>query len=397
MGIRSGFALVSASLLLAQVGCSVNVGPGLGEFNQFCSKEKGGQADAHALTSISEPYGLLEIARYQLNNGAGGDSAVGVMGARDAWQEAYQSWGPGGAALATFSPLTVSEAQPLFPAFVLDDPVLRKFVNGVHQSAVEGTEKPSVDLTRSELKHSVMALTAGLGLASDSRVDVTDTDKKTPFFRLAKFYLQSYFVGENGYVNREGTVLKRTEVKDGAITNDHITPIVEILAEAAWDTMLPTPVWVKPKSGGKTPYHNASGKRPTVSVYAEGVGIEIDLEVKADGTKDAITETELKAIRYLSGLAGDQSQIISGMLFRLLGDLELSFVVGGHFSFGDNETFSEMVDTLSEVALRRTAEMGAACLFLRIDTPDVTSLTAAQAAGVEGAAVELLNELQNIQ
>jgi hypothetical protein len=76
-----------------------------------------------------------------------------------------------------------------------------------------------------------------------------------------------------------------------------------------------------------------------------------------DGThKCGISEGETGTISFLGTRAGTGAQALGGVVFRTFGGLELSYVFGGHFSIGNNETLGKVVDTLLEVITRRAVE-----------------------------------------
>ncbi len=91
---------------------------------------------------------------------------------------------------------------------------------------------------------------------------------------------------------------------------------------------------------------------PTVVTFDPSVAEEIETGSKESG----ITKKELKLINKAAGLAGDRAKLGAGYVVRILGDIELSFVIGGHFSFGDNDTLAKVVETTLEVGARRFAE-----------------------------------------
>jgi len=80
--------------------------------------------------------------------------------------------------------------------------------------------------------------------------------------------------------------------------------------------------------------------------------------IVAEG-QDGINVYELKAIRYLSSLAADQSRLVSGAAYRMFGNLEIGFVIGGDFSFGDNDTLAKVLDTTFVVSSKRIVEAAA--------------------------------------
>jgi len=197
----------------------------------------------------------------------------------------------------------------------------------------------------------------GIGLTDDSAIH-----------KIIKQYLITYYSdSKNGYVDREGAVYKRPEIKT-SIGNDIITAVALIALEGVFDGILNVPVY-KDASGK---FQTAKGVEPTVHKLKFTNAEEI-----VSKGNDGITELELKAIRYLSGLASDQSKALSGLVVRAFGDLEIGFVIGGHFSFGDNDTLAKLLDTIFEVSSKRIVEAGAYKGFSK-PTHGTSELTAAE-------------------
>src|SRR5262249_34003842 len=73
-----------------------------------------------------------------------------------------------------------------------------------------------------------------------------------------------------------------------------------------------------------------------------------------DGLK--LTESEVDAISYLADLGSDESKIVSGWVLREFSNLSISFVIGGSFAVGDNETFGKVVDEFFQSSSRRVIE-----------------------------------------
>ena len=93
----------------------------------------------------------------------------------------------------------------------------------------------------------------------------------------------------------------------------------------------------------------ATGAEPTAAALGHAPR-------RAVGDDQRITKSEAQAIQYFAGLGAEQSKTLAGIAVRLFGDLELSFVIGGHFSFGDNDTLAEVADTFFERSSRRLIE-----------------------------------------
>ena len=131
---------------------------------------------------------------------------------------------------------------------------------------------------------------------------------------------------------------------------------------------LDVPVYVEGEGENKT-YQTKGGREPSVH-RLKRAGEET---IVADG-QDGIDKYELMAIRYLSSLAADQSRLVSGAVYRMFGGLEIGFLVGGDFSFGDNETLANVLDTTFEVSSKRIVEAAAYSGFKRRTDRGIISL-----------------------
>lgn len=266
----------------------------------------------------------------------------------------------------------------IIPEFMLNEPLVKKIVNSSYSSLIEGSES-SIDITNGDIE-SFVAMSAknygaekGLGKSSDSAIH-----------KIIKKYLITYYSdAKNGFIDREGTVYKRPEIKT-SIGNDIITAVALITLEGVFDGILNVPVYID--DAGL--YQTAKGLEPTVHKLNFASPEKIVLK-----GKDGITKFELKAIRYLSGLASDQSKALSGLVVRAFGDLEIGFVIGGHFSFGDNDTLAKLLDTVFEVSSKRIVEAGAYKGFSKL-THGSNGFTTSESMNT--GATELLETIENM-
>lgn len=179
-----------------------------------------------------------------------------------------------------------------------------------------------------------------------------------------KDYYRAYLKGK--FVTRTGKTLAKAEIKNG-IGNDALTGALTVFLEALHDFYLKTPVLVAEaaaenkaapadgKAPGKVYYPGVNDKKPT----GAELGYVDLVSVATDSRACGVTKREAEAIAFLSGLAGEKSAILSGLAIEAFGGLEFSFVVGGHFSVGDNKTLAELVKAFFESLSRRVAERGA--------------------------------------
>lgn len=157
-----------------------------------------------------------------------------------------------------------------------------------------------------------------------------------------------------------------------------------IALEGLFDGILEVSVY----TDGDEQYQTAKGLEPTV----HKLQFARTEKLVPDGT-DGIDGLELKGIRYLSGLASDQSKVLSGLAIRAFGDLEIGFAVGGHFSFGDNDTLAKVLDTIFEVASKRIVEASAYDGFRKLTWADTETLAVGDD---QSRAIQLLQDLDSM-
>lgn len=245
---------------------------------------------------------------------------------------------------------------PVLPEFVREDDAVQKITVALDQ-ALNRRNESRLELSASDIRGLVQCASRSLSAQPAS------TRQDRGFVRRVRTYLFAYYTSDKGYVRRDGTVLKATKV-GRAVTNEQIVPVVSIFVDAVLDEVLK----VRLDSDVKRPYpvlksvdgqSYAVKERPTVSRYqAEKLNESIDMNMVPAGDS-GVTEDEFKGIRFVSGQAAENSEMLSGMAVRALGDIELSFVVGAHFSFGDNDTLARVVDTVVKSTVRGSVEAAA--------------------------------------
>lgn len=146
---------------------------------------------------------------------------------------------------------------------------------------------------------------------------------------IIKSYFKLYYSNENGFVDRNGIKYSMPNITT-SIGNNAITAIAKIVLEGIFDAILENPVYANStcvtkdeKKECTNKYLTAGGEQPSASKLKYVETIEVTMN-KDDDTPGFITEDNINTIQYLSGLAGDQSKILSGMLVREFGGFELS-------------------------------------------------------------------------
>lgn len=209
------------------------------------------------------------------------------------------------------------------------------------------------------------------------------------FMDMLWYYLREYTGGN--FVDHSGGKMGKPQVSGAGIGNETIVGLMTVLLEAVMDYALIVPVFFSEEVDKYTPvpvadphredyyvylykkekdkmkvFFTAENRKPTLASYAEAFHKEGDY-LKQIGPGSKITENELKAIQFVASLSGEQSKALSGLLFRFFGDVEVSFVVGGHFSVGDNDTLARMIEAIVETVSRRVAEKFAYEILMKYD------------------------------
>ena len=203
---------------------------------------------------------------------------------------------------------------------------------------------------------------------SDSKAYLKTDGGTPPLIDVFKFYYTQYIDGK--FVSRFGTSLSKLNVDEG-VSNETISAAIAVFIEALADYALRTPLLVDDEDS----YFLSDGKEPTVAAYDAGNDFKLveKIEIVEDELDDkcSISEREAKAIKYLANLAADKSQGLAGLTVESFGDLEFAFIIGGNFSFGDNETLAEIFKSVFKNVSRRGTERVALEVFSRLDTSEV--------------------------
>jgi hypothetical protein len=217
----------------------------------------------------------------------------------------------------------------------------------------ERTPEPTTEtkLSASDFKNFIKAfseanLSPSANIEDDSIRKSEGTGGPSDLFRT---YYSAFIKGE--FVDRFGTKLSKPEIK-GSIGNDVITATLTVFLEAVADSQLRTPLIYKLNEKKERVYLTSPKAKPTSAGHVE----EILMLTPEQSEMCGITEKEAGVITYLSNLAADKSALVNGVIFESFGGMELSLVIGGRFSIGDNKTLAGVVKTFVETASRRGSE-----------------------------------------
>lgn len=257
------------------------------------------------------------------------------------------------------------------PSYLVNEPLIRKIVITAREALVK-ERTTELDITKDDISSMTRMLNHNFrAMSSDNltKASITAVDSTKETHKRLLSYLSAYYSGEKGFVNREGTVFKRPEIKY-SIGNDVITAVVAISLECLLDSLVHTPVYIIEK-GGETKFQTIGGAQPSFDLYEtrDNKPPVYRTPIVEQGNP-GIEAGELKAIRFLSGLAGDQSKTISGAAYRAIGGVDFGFVLLGKFSFGDNDTLAKILDTAFEIASKRIVEEGAYRGFMKLTSKD---------------------------
>lgn len=168
---------------------------------------------------------------------------------------------------------------------------------------------------------------------------------------LFREYYLKYIKGD--FVTRFGVKLAKPEISE-TIGSATLSGVLSVFLEAIADLSLQTPVLEGKKDGKSIYYPGMSGTKPTAIAFDTPV-VPIEALIE-DSTLCGLTVKEAEAVAWLANLAEDKSAIVSGMALESLGGVELSVVIGGHFSIGDNETLSTLTKTFIATSSKYLAE-----------------------------------------
>jgi hypothetical protein len=211
----------------------------------------------------------------------------------------------------------------------------------------------------------------------------TSASPNVSFDVIAQTYLKAYFGGK--FINRRGVKLDKPKLEGGKVDNATIAAMETVLLEAFFDTQFNTDAPVLFENRNEfvpkflpfpaAPDFLAGFERKPVPHYFTQDNAEPSA-LKFVGSRELIvpplwdpanpdpdpadigvSADEYELIRSLSSIGGEVKKQISALVFRIFGGVEFSFVFGGHFSIGNNETLATMVTTLIEVAAARSMEL----------------------------------------
>lgn len=252
--------------------------------------------------------------------------------------------------------------------------------------------KTDISLSRSDFADFAEALDKQLLRTSldanvQNKISVARTNGQISFDDVLLRYAKAYIQGN--FVLRDGTKLAKPSgsisFKDGAINastdNDTLVGLTTVFFEAFYEFIFPTPVLADigaiisysqaPQDTGK---NDSDNKRLYAMLYhqertnnyfsdtnsvptVEKENLFPVEQIVSDGNS-GISEKELKAIRYVSGILSEGSKSLSSVAFKNLGGIGVSFLGFVKLSLGDNDAVGKLVETSFAVFTRRSLENG---------------------------------------
>jgi hypothetical protein len=199
------------------------------------------------------------------------------------------------------------------------------------------------------------------------------------FKDLLKAYLMAYYTGS--YRDRFGHALAKPEL-NFPVKNEAVVALASMLYDALWDYSLylvnkdtlrvGDPI-VYSLENGERKYINPEGMEPTFATFLvaakkyteeenppvlKGVLEKVIDETANKKAAGGLTRKDVCIIHYLSGLSGETSQGLAGLIVRSVGGANLGFVVGyGKFSVGDNQMLVKLIDASVETFSKRSADL----------------------------------------
>jgi hypothetical protein len=294
-------------------------------------------------------------------------------------------------------PKALAETKMFREVMKACDEAIRSRSSATASSSAATSAKPDDTLSPSNAYEfarvalGTLDLAAGYGAAAEDEaklaqlealVDDPTAEATVPFDLVAQAYLNAYFKGK--FVNRRGVKLAKPKIEGGKVDNATIAAVETVLLEAYFDhrfgTDAPVPFKYEKKyvpeylAFPADPFYVAGFEYKNVPQYltdenaepsaTKFVGVqELVVPPAWDPEKpdratapEGMSQDEYEVVRMLSGLSGEVKKQVSALVFRIFGGVEFSFVFGGHFSIGNNETLATIVTTLIEVAATRSME-----------------------------------------
>jgi hypothetical protein len=276
--------------------------------------------------------------------------------------------------------------RSLFPTWLRNSDVARKIVAdqiveipeglvSVSQKSGKPTPAKKHDYSTKELTDFSLTLLKRSGFFGEYSKDdnmstlkslnsTSDQDRSIYDHRLL-YYLAAYFEGE--YVDRGGQVFAKPKLST-TLGNDTIVPLVLVALDAFYDSFNDMPVFytdaafTKPVAGEKEPTP-AQFETKILKIDPSRIKKHVINPLNVDGTPNEnwdahphklITTNEALIIKLLTGIGGEQSKHLSGLLVKTLGDMQVgAVVVAGHLSIGDNETLVKIIEATVQQISRR--------------------------------------------
>ncbi len=150
-------------------------------------------------------------------------------------------------------------------------------------------------------------------------------------------YLKAYLQGT--YVDRWGRPISQPDMTK--IGNDTAGAFTKVMLDGFFDYSLMTPIVHDPN-------RSSTNKTPTFALIFPQLYECVSTNSDAPG----VTQSELEALNYLSGLSDEGAKHLSSLIVKSVGGAS----IGVKISSGDNSTFSQIISTLCEELSRRTSE-----------------------------------------
>ena len=174
-------------------------------------------------------------------------------------------------------------------------------------------------------------------LTTVSIKQTTNLDINISLDAILAAYTKAYLDGT--YVDRWGVPVSQPDLTK--IGSDTVGPFTKVILEGLFDYSLMTPIVHDPNQSN-------TNKTPTFAIIFPQLYESVSTNSHAPG----VTQPELEAINYLSGLSDEGAKHLSSLIIKSIGGAS----VGVKVSTGDNSTLSEIISTLCEEVSRRTTE-----------------------------------------
>jgi len=312
--------------------------------------------------------------------------------------------------LADYSEQIETGTRQLLPTALVDDPVVNAFrralikasaqsqVAAATAAGIPGAKEQAAEVDKYVVPDSVS--TTQVKTFAETLVTrmqrptiavpsaTTSNGKLTTFVKYFSDFYDEKFVDRFGQTIAKPSSLSLPDVPAGtapikismAVSDADIASALTVLIEYLADIFDPTPVLGTDPFGqfsSKTKFYpGGNNSQPT----ALQVGMANYKEI---GDTCGVTERNAKILRFLANAAGDEAQLVDGLVTQSVGGVGISLGAFGKISIGDNQMLATIVKTAASRAAMRITLAGSYWILESVGTNPPTKVPEPKAAAEE--------------